>query len=136
MSECERFYKWEDAFVARVLPPRLGDGLSLTECKRLVDKICKSYQIVCPRVVAASDDSSTAWYSRSTVSIHLPPWAQRTNVVIHEMAHAICHLDGRSGSSPHGPEYVRVWAELFSRMYLVPLDDILASARRNGIAVD
>lgn len=128
----QKFYRFETAMIKRFLPSSLEDGLGLDESRQLVERICRSYGVSAPAVVKGRADAKKAYYQKLTHKIVLPPWAQRDWVVVHETAHAIVRAKGFDDPG-HGESFVRVWMQLWSRMYDIPLSALEQQANLHGI---
>jgi hypothetical protein len=77
-------------------------------CKELVKDASSGYPIRPPKLVASK------LVTRATSdknSIDLPPWAQRRNVILHELAHTIVNKFTKNQES-HGPLFVSVFMNL------------------------
>lgn len=124
----QNFYNFEQKMLNIYLPNQLNDGLSLTESQELVQKICRSYGVLVPDVKQGRSNR-IAYYRASNHTIVLPPWAQRSWVVLHEVAHALTR-----GSTPaHGREFIEQWCELWSRMYSLNKSELLKEANKSGL---
>lgn len=128
-----RFYKFEDDMVRQFLPPDLGDGLSLHESTDLIRKICTSYGVK-PPTVREGWSNKKAHYQPIRHHVVLPPWAQRSCVVVHETVHALVRGKGHNGAS-HDGVYIRAWIEVWSRMYSIEETVLIGLARRAGLDV-
>ncbi len=126
-----RFYAYEKAMLKRFLPAKLEDGLTFEESVALGERICKSYQVKTPKFKQGRS-TKIAYYRRLEHSITLPPWAQRDNVVLHEVAHAVTYAKGYNDPG-HGEHFVRIWIELFSRMYDVSEEALMCEAEQHGL---
>ena len=126
----QKFYDFEDAMIRQWLPAQLGDGMDFEEACGLVGRICASYGIRTPQVKKGR--GSRAYYTCGKHTITLPPWSQRTNIVLHETAHAVAESKAPS-TALHGPFFVRVWMEMFSRMYEVDIALLMHNARMRGV---
>lgn len=126
-----KFYAFEKEMLKRFLPAKLEDGLSFEDSIALGERICKSYNVRVPQFKKGRS-TKVAYYRRLEHSITLPPWAQRDNVVLHEVAHAITYA--KSYDDPgHGKYFVKVWMELFSRMYDISLAELQRYAQQRQI---
>lgn len=130
-DKAQKFYNFENGVVKKYLPSSVGDGLSLEESRELVNQICSSYRVN-PPLVKEGRSARRAYYAPSKHQIVLPPWAQRTYLVIHETAHAIARSRDMAETS-HGPTFIRTWMELFSRMYDIPIEKLQEDAEREGL---
>lgn len=132
-AQRNKFYNFESAMIKRFLPHALEDGLGLEDSRRLVERICNSYGVATPAVIKGRADSKRAYYRAAGHRIVLPPWAQRDWVVVHETAHAITRAKGHI-EPWHGACFVRVWMELWSRMYDIPVSYLEQQASLHGLS--
>lgn len=126
----QKFYDFERAMIRQCLPAQLEDGMQFEEARELVNRICASYEIRPPLVKKGR--GSRAYYTCGKHTITLPPWSQRVNVVLHETAHAVAESKTML-SAMHGPFFVRVWMEMFSRMYEADIKVLMLNAQRMGV---
>jgi hypothetical protein len=127
----QKFYAFERAMIKRFLPSNLEDGLSFEESIALGDRICKTYKIKTP-MFKKGRSTKIAYYRRLQHTITLPPWAQRDNVVLHEVAHAVTFAKDYDDPG-HGQYFVSIWMQMFSRMYDVSLEELRACATQHKI---
>jgi len=79
----------------------------------------------------------TAWsHSHSARYITFPPWACRSTVIAHELAHQLTS----NTDQPHGPEFMWVFIQMISRRYgyddpLMAFEPLARSARAASIRV-
>ena len=134
-TQRRKFYDFERAMVKRYLPSGLQDGLELRDSRTLVERICRSYNVNPPTVTQGRSDSMKAYYSLPDHKIVLPPWAQRDYIVVHETAHAIVYSKNIEDPG-HGKGFVRIWMDLWSRMYDIPLADLEYQAGLHGLSYE
>lgn len=125
-SNQQKFYNFEKRMVNTYLPADLKDGLTLEESRELINNICASYNTKAP-LVKEGRSNKIAYYLPLKHTIVLPPWAQRSYIIIHETAHA---LVGNKDEPSHGHTFVLKWCELFSRMYSVNKEELIQQAKK------
>ena len=124
----QKFYNFERMIIKRYLPTDLSDVLSFEESKDLINRMAQSYNIITPKVKMGR--GRTAYYRYGNNTITLPPWAHRSNIVVHEFAHAVI---GDSDGNHHGAFFVRKWCEIFSRMYSINCAELINEALKYGL---
>lgn len=121
-TQKQKFYDFENEIIKRYLPENLADYLGMDESTSLVNRICAAYHVTPPKVKIGRS-MRIAYFKSLRNTITLPPWAQRSNVVLHEAVHAIVWAKNLPGPS-HGAAFVGLWMEIFSRMYDLPLKEL------------
>lgn len=128
----KKFYDFEDKIIAAFIGSKLHDGLTLQESQEFTNRVCASYAVLPPRCVVGRS-IKVATYNPLHHVIKLPIWAQRTCIVLHEVAHAIDRKKNGLANESHGPQYVKVWIELFGRMYDLSQEMLTKEANRHGL---
>lgn len=113
----KQVYDWERTITGFV---DVGE-MSLTDSITLIKRVWRDYGYGHP-MPRVSDGRSRRNASGSCMEIKLPRWARSTHIVLHETAHAV--LDAHDHvlwrrmagahqlSAWHGPQFVRLYAEL------------------------
>ena len=128
-----RFYAFERVALATVLGADQGDYLGVEQSMLMMDRISASYKMKAPTYKKARSDSGYCYYRPVTHSIHINElWGLTSRTILHEMAHAV-HRHLRTGGESHGPEFIRVWMDMASRMYHVDVADLEALADGRGV---
>ena len=78
-SQKQKVYDWDAHF--------RKDRLTLVQCQTLVNRACAAHNVRPPKVQASY--GSTAYYKPMLNTITLPPWAQNSATVLHEVSHAV-----------------------------------------------
>ena len=127
------FYCFEKVALATIVDvDRRDDYLDEEGCKALMQRVSDSYQIVCPGFKYTRKDSRYCYYMRyAHVICFNYYWGMTQTVVLHELAHALTP----NGVEIHGPEYLRVWIDIFSRHYDIPAYKFECLARDRGLTV-
>jgi hypothetical protein len=126
----ERVYEMEHAELAghvrgRVTPHALHD---------MARQACQLYKLDSPRIECGIKGSA-GWYDYQTRTIGLSAeHGYNLLTLAHELAHYIVDQKWQR-SAPHGPTFVRTYAELLDLMRLVPIAGFRAICRRHKVRI-
>jgi hypothetical protein len=132
-SQRQKLYNWENSVVRKIIPD-YSNPLTTDDCKLLIDRVARSYKIPVPEVLITRADSGKSYYRHGTHSVHLAGWGHTYGTVLHEIAHAIANKTLPEDGG-HGPNYVKVYCELMSRMFELPLGSMRRSACDFGLKI-
>lgn len=119
-----RLYAFED----RELRVLAWPVLPLDACRRVVAEayaVLEGPRAIPPRVL---DGRGRRHAAGSREVIHLPRWARRLPVVLHECAHGVA-------PDRHGPLFVRVYVELLVAFAGLERLDLETAVRRAGLRI-
>ena len=127
------FYTFEDIALSKVLGLTKKDlYISENEIKDLMQKVSKSFGIVCPKFKYTRSDSGYCYYRPLTNTIHFSKlFGMTTLITLHELCHSIHHSDKNYDNDIHGASYTRIWMDVMSRMFEVDVREFekIADAR-------
>ena len=143
-SQKQKVYDWDAHF--------RKDRLTLVQCQTLVNRACAAHNVRPPKVQASY--GSTAYYKPMLNTITLPPWAQNSATVLHEVSHAVIDKkfsrfpvkteDAASFGEPlklyqppasHGPEFARVLLELLAYFGVAKVNEARKAAREHRVKI-
>ena len=130
-AQRRRVYDWENQNVVGKANDKVLDN---TSCVELIIKACALYQIKAPSVSFPARVRQNARGGRYKIS--LPGWARKSSVVLHEASHTICASFYAYGTvASHGPEFVKVLADLLVHFHVTPRSELKKSLRTHKIKV-
>ena len=131
-SQKQKVYDWDAHF--------RKDRLTLAQCQTLVNRACAAHNVRPPKVQASY--GSTAYYKPMLNTITLPPWAQNSATVLHEVSHSV--IDKKFSRFPvkvddapasHGPEFARVLLELLAYFGVAKVNEARKMAREHRVKI-
>ena len=115
-KEDKNFYVFEQIALKTIIGmSKSDDYLGIENSKNLMQRVSDSFGMTCPEFKTTRKDSTFCYYRCHAIYYNLL-WGLNTPIVLHEMCHAL-HGFFKTGGENHGPEYTRVWIDVFSRMY-------------------
>jgi hypothetical protein len=126
-NQRSRVYAWERLFYPARDQRRM---LSRNEVATLVTEACALFATPLPRL-PRTRAKRCAFYRPVKHEVHLPPWAQFPEVVLHEVAHATFY--NRRDIEAHGPEFVARFMVLLTRLAGYDRDHLFQLARAAGV---
>lgn len=132
-------YDFENEFIGGWM--RYAPDESRARLQTLADAVCRRYRVppvrvVCPRKphkyfaqYFEDDDPPTV---RLYIKRRAHASSRNLPVLLHELAH---HIDAYKfgGEEHHGPKFVAILIDLFSRFKIAPRDSLLAKAKKMKI---
>lgn len=131
-SQKQKVYEWDSHF--------RQDHLTLAQCQELVNKACAAHGVRPPKVQAGR--GYTAYYKPMYNLITLPPWAQNSATVLHEVSHAVIDkkfsrfpVKSEDAPASHGPEFARVLLELLAYFGVAKVNEARKIARVHRVKI-
>lgn len=124
------FYCFERVALATILDIKKNeDYIGEDGTKELMQKVSESYGFDSPKFKYTRKDSRFCYHRGGTLHFNYY-WGLTVSTVLHELAHFLVYRLNLPGHR-HGPEYTRIWIDIFSKYYDVPAEQFedLADAR-------
>ncbi len=121
-----RVYAMEHA----VLAGHFHSKVKLAKLRSLAKTVCKDYQVPKIRIHVRhhKEDAGCYWYGYTSIFLESSA-GMNMMILLHELAHHIV-ANKHPKAHPHGPRWMRIYADLLDKNGLVPLAGMRAACRK------